>query len=108
MPGYIKKALHKFQHPEPNKPQHAPHYCTVPAYVSKVQYDQIKPGLSTLDPYGTQWVQYIAGNLLQYYQEVEPTMISALNKISTRQSKPTAHTINKYNRLIYFIATYPN
>jgi hypothetical protein len=32
MPGYIKDALHKFQHPLPKRPQYAPHNWTVPAY----------------------------------------------------------------------------
>jgi hypothetical protein len=27
MPGYIKDALHKFQHPLPKRPQYAPHNC---------------------------------------------------------------------------------
>jgi hypothetical protein len=31
MPGYIKAALHKYQHPMPKRPQHAPHKWTVPA-----------------------------------------------------------------------------
>jgi hypothetical protein len=33
MSGYIKDALHKFQHPMPKRPQYAPHNCTVPTYV---------------------------------------------------------------------------
>ena len=37
MPGYIAKALHKFQHPTPKRSQHAPHNWTVPDYVSIFQ-----------------------------------------------------------------------
>jgi hypothetical protein len=38
MPGYIKDALHKFQHPLPKLPQYAPHNWTVPAYDQRIQY----------------------------------------------------------------------
>jgi hypothetical protein len=38
MPGYIKDALHKFQHPLPKRPEYAPHNWTLPAYGQRVQY----------------------------------------------------------------------
>jgi hypothetical protein len=38
MHGYIKDALHKFQHPMPKHPQYAPHNWTVPAYGQRIQY----------------------------------------------------------------------
>jgi hypothetical protein len=37
-PGYTKDALHKYQHPMPNRPQYAPHNWTVPAYGQHIQY----------------------------------------------------------------------
>jgi hypothetical protein len=38
MPGYIKDALQKFQHPLPKRPQYAPHNWTVPACGQSIQY----------------------------------------------------------------------
>ena len=38
MPGYIKKTLLKYQHPEPRKPQHAPHNWDKPQYIQTTQY----------------------------------------------------------------------
>jgi hypothetical protein len=38
MPGYIKDALHKFQHPMPKRPKYAPHNWTVPACGQRIQY----------------------------------------------------------------------
>ena len=35
-------------------------------------------------------------------------MIPTLNEISTQQSKPTAHTISKCNRLLDYEETFPN
>ena len=48
------------------------------------------------------------GTLLYYSREVSPTMLPALNEISTQQSKPTAHTITKCDRLLDYAATCPN
>jgi hypothetical protein len=38
MPGYIKDALHKYEHPMPNSPQYVPHNWTVPVYGQRIQY----------------------------------------------------------------------
>ena len=45
---------------------------------------------------------------MYYSRAVYTTMLPALNEISTQQSKPTAHTINKWNPFLYYVATYPN
>jgi hypothetical protein len=37
MPGYIQAALHKYQHPQPKREQHAPHIWTQPNYGAKQQ-----------------------------------------------------------------------
>jgi hypothetical protein len=44
MPGYIKDALHKYQHSMPNRPQYAPHNWTVPAYGQCIQYAPLHDG----------------------------------------------------------------
>jgi hypothetical protein len=44
MPGYIKDALHKFQHPLPKCPQYAPHNWMVPAYGQRIQYAPLPDG----------------------------------------------------------------
>jgi hypothetical protein len=38
MPGYIKAALHKFQHPPPTCIENAPHTWSPPVYGAKTQY----------------------------------------------------------------------
>jgi hypothetical protein len=45
MPGYIKDALHKFQHPLPKRPQYAPHNWTVPANKSSMRHHLTWPRL---------------------------------------------------------------
>ena len=58
MPGYVPKALHKFQHPHPRKrPQYAPHTWTEPAYGQIVQYAATLEDLPLLDQKGAIRVQ---------------------------------------------------
>jgi hypothetical protein len=50
MPGYIKAALHKYQHPAPARPEHAPHTWNPPIYGAKTQFvteATSSPALST-------------------------------------------------------------
>ena len=57
MPGYIAKALHKFQHPTTKKPQYAPHVCITTTYGQKVQYALPPETLPVFDKKGTKRVQ---------------------------------------------------
>jgi hypothetical protein len=38
IPGYIERALQRFQHPTPSRPEHAPHAWQKPIYGAKTQY----------------------------------------------------------------------
>jgi hypothetical protein len=38
IPGYLKAALHKFQHPKHARPEHAPHALNPSLYVAKIQF----------------------------------------------------------------------
>jgi hypothetical protein len=38
MPGYIKSALHKFQHPTLRCPENAPHTWNAPVYGANIEY----------------------------------------------------------------------
>ena len=38
MPGYVNAALHKFSHPQPTRPEEAPHNWMQPTYGTKIQY----------------------------------------------------------------------
>jgi hypothetical protein len=52
MPGYIKTALHKYQHPAPTRQEHAPHTWNPPVYGAKTQYvedEKNSPALSSKD-----------------------------------------------------------
>jgi hypothetical protein len=88
MPGYINKALTKYQHPKPVSPQHAP-YKAAPihygARVQRVEVDTTQP----LTSKEIKRVQDIVGTLLHYARAVDPTLFAALSTIAARQSNGT-------------------
>jgi hypothetical protein len=50
IPGYIKAAIHKFQHLAPARPEHAPHAWNPPVYGTKAQYIEEPEDSPTLSP----------------------------------------------------------
>jgi hypothetical protein len=40
MPGYIEKALQRFQHPQPRRAEHSPHTYIEPNYGAPIQYTE--------------------------------------------------------------------
>ena len=109
MPGYVKKALHKFQHNTPPKrPQSAPHPWTKPNYGAKVQYAQPEDKSPTLNAAETIRIQSIIGTFLFYARAIDCTMLVALNALAEQQSKPTEQTIQAINQLLDYAVTHPN
>jgi hypothetical protein len=86
MPGYIKAALHKYQHPAPARPKHAPHTCNPPIYGAKTQFvteTTTSPALSNKE---INKLQQLTGTLLYYDRDVDPTLIMPINVLQTINS----------------------
>ena len=95
MPNYVTKKLQNFQHPTPTKPQYAPHVWNKPAYGKQTQYAPEPDRTNFLDAKRTKLVQSIVGAFLYYARAMDPTILPALNEISTQQSKPTEKNLGK-------------
>jgi hypothetical protein len=107
MPGYIKVALHKYQHPAPACPKHAPHTWNPPIYGSKTQFvNEITttPALSDKD---VNKLQQPTGNLLYYAWAVDPTLIMPINVLVSEQSNATDVTADKVIKLLNYCNTHP-
>jgi hypothetical protein len=108
MPGYVARALTKFAHPTPDKPQHAPHEWTAPICGRKTAQqptpDPIEP---ILDTKGTTRIQSVSGTFL-YYSNINYCIKPALNEISGQQAKPTKLTAVKCDMLMDYLHTYPH
>jgi hypothetical protein len=100
MPGYIKAALHKYQHAVPARPEHAPHTWNPPIYGAKTQYvedESTSPAISDKDVHK---LQQLTGTLLYYSRAVDTTLIMTINVLASEQSRATAVTANTVIKLL--------
>jgi hypothetical protein len=107
MPGYINKAIKKYQHPMPTAPQDTPYAVAPIQYGAKVQ--QVK--INTTSPLSTaelKQVQDIVGTLLYYAQAIHPTLLAALSTIAAQQANGTQAEANVCKQLLNYVATHPN
>jgi hypothetical protein len=107
MPGYIKAALHKYQHPAPSRPEHSPHTWNPPIYGAKTQFvsdTEPSPALSDKD---VNKLQQLTGTLLYYARAVDPTLIMPINLLAPEQSNATEVTADKVIKLLNYCNTHP-
>jgi hypothetical protein len=75
MPGYVERALARFQHPVPDRPQHSPFQWTKPIYGSKSQLSPDPDTSAPLLPDQIKRLQQILGVFLYYARAVDSTML---------------------------------
>jgi hypothetical protein len=107
MPGYINKALTKYQHHKPVSPQHAPYKAALIQYGAKVQRVEVNT-TQPLTPKDIKRVQDIIDTLLYYAQAVDPTLLAALSTIASQQSNGTWAVAEACHQLLNYVATHPN
>ena len=108
MPKYVEKALDKYNHSPPNKPQHAPHVWAAKFYGTKPQKATPEDTTKQLVGKAIRNVQSKIGTFLFYGRAVDPTILPALGEISLKQSSPTEKTENELNMLMDYLHTYPS
>ena len=89
MPGYVKKALTRFQHKQPSRLQNSPHKHVAPVYGAVAQYAQPDNASPLLNKADKTFVQAVTGTLLYYARAVDSTILTMLNAIATQQAAPT-------------------
>ncbi len=99
MPGYINKALKKYQHPTPMASQDAPYAVAPHQYGAKVQWVETDT-TSLLSPAELKRVQDIVGTLLYYARAVNPRLLATLSTIAARQSNGTQAVADACNQLL--------
>lgn len=108
MPGYVEKALARFTHPTPVKPEHSPHDWTKPQYGAKIQMTKAPDTSPHLDDKGIKRIREIVGVFLYYARAVDNTMLVALGSLAAAQSKGTQATAEACTRLLNYAATHPD
>jgi hypothetical protein len=107
MPGYIKAALHKYQHPAPARPEHAPHTWNPPVYGAKTQFVNETTPSPALSDKKVNKLQQLTGTLLYYARAVDPTLIMPINVLASEQSNATEITADKVIELLNYCKTHP-
>ena len=89
MPGYIKKAVVRFGHTPPDKPQLQPHPHTLPAYGATIQYAKRIDQSSKATKEQQKYIQQVIGVLLYYGRAVDSTILVTLSSLASAQAAPT-------------------
>jgi hypothetical protein len=108
MPGYIAKALQRFSHPPPTRPQHSPHAWSRPDYGATTQYASPPDGTPLMDSADKTRLQEVIGTLLYYARALDSTMLVALGTLAAAQSKGTEATARACTQLLNYAATHPD
>ena len=106
MPGYISRALARFDTTLPTRPQHSQHTCATNHYGKAVQLTDPIDDSSPLTPTKIRKVQEIAGVILYYAHPVESTLLVALNTIRSQQSKAAKKTQDAVTHLLQYCVTH--
>ena len=107
MPGYILRALERFKHPFPTKPQHSPHDWIPPKYGSGAQLTDDVDTSPSLGPTDIKHLQQVIGVLLYYARMLDNTMLTTLNTLASQQSKGTQATLDALVTVLNYAATHP-
>jgi hypothetical protein len=108
MPGYIKAAFHKFQHPTPTRPANAPHTWNPPIYGANTQYIVAQKDIPPLTQKDITRIQQLAGTLLYYARAVDPTLILPVNILTSNQTQATAATADTVIKSLNYRVTHPD
>jgi hypothetical protein len=107
MPGYIKATLHKYQHPAPARPEHAPHTWNPPIYCAKTQFVNETTPSPALSDKDVNKLQQLTGTLIYYARAVDPTLIMPINVLASEQSNATEVKADKVIKLLNYCNTHP-
>jgi len=106
MPEYVERALARFGHSIPDKPQHQLHLHTIPTYGATVQYAKPEDTSRKLSPQEKKFIQEIIGVFLYYGRAVDSTMLTALSTIASAQAEPTEDTMKRCKLFLDYAATH--
>jgi len=107
IPGYVKKAIQRFK--RPNLIGADSPIIYIPPKYGKFQ-QEVHPEASSvpLTDAELKEMQEIVGVFLFYSRAVDPTMLTAINKIASRQSKPTSLIKQEIERFLQYANKWPD
>ena len=107
IPTFVPKAFHKYHHPKPTKPQHAPGKVVPIQYRAKIQVE--KKDTSPRKPRSRiKHIQDVVGTFAWYGRAVDLSMAAVLNSIASHQCKATENLEDEVKTILDYYATHPN
>ena len=107
IPGYVKKAIQRFQRTN-LKGADSPIIYVPPNYSKHQQEAPMDEPSIPLTAAEITELQEIVGVFLFYSRAVDPTMLTAINKIASRQAKPTSLIKQEVERFLQYANKWPN
>jgi hypothetical protein len=108
MPGYVEKALQRFEHKPPKRRQDSPHPWQPPTYGAKVQLTPPEDTSRPLTDKEKKKIQEIVGVFLYYARAVDSTMLKALGTLASAHSQGTEATMDAVIQLLNYAASHPD
>ena len=108
MPGYIERALNKFTHPPPRRPQNSPHASIPPKFGKEQQLTSLPDTSPFLDESGIRHVQEVVGTFLYHARCVNSPILPSLNTTGSTQAAATKQSIIAITQLLDYCAANPN
>jgi len=109
MPGYVNKAMTRFGTAKRQGAKSPIIYIPPLRGPAQQMVPDVSPEAAQyVDATMKTYVQEVTGVFLFYSRAVDPTMLMAVNRISTQQSKPTKATLTAVDRLLSYAERYPN
>ncbi len=105
MPHAVQKALTRFHHVNPIKPQHQPYPHVKVIYGAKAQYEACPKESPKLDKVGTKFIQEVTGVFLFLARAINGRLLPALSALASEQSNPTEETMQKCKLFLDCMAT---
>ena len=100
--------MHKLQHPNPTKPQHAPATAAPIQYGAKQQSPVPEDNSPLLSAEQLKRVQEAVGMFAWYSRSTDPIMAKTLSSIAGRQSKATEQLKKELHQFLDYCATHPD
>jgi hypothetical protein len=107
IPGYVQKAIQRFQRTNV-KGADSPIIYVPPNYGKHQQEAPIEEPSVPLTAAEILELQEIVGVFLFYARAVDPTMLTAINKIASRQAKPTSLIKKEVERFLQYANKWPD
>ena len=107
MPGYVDSALKRFAVIPGTTPVHAPLRYYPINYGSNTSQLVTEDDTPALPPDKIKFIQEVIGVFLYYARAVDATMLAPLNKLASRQAKPTEALLRDIEHFLQYASSHP-